>query len=60
MSSVEPGDWMCAKANPFAYLEVVALHVEDGVEHVMVRVGRTELQVSKRYLLACWQHLEES
>lgn len=60
MSSVEVGDWMVAKTDPGKYLEVVATSVEDGVEHVTVRVGRTELQVSKRYLLANWQHLEES
>lgn len=59
MSSVEPGDWMCAKANPSAFLEVIAVWTEDGTEQVKVRIGKAEQQVSKRYLLACWQHLEQ-
>jgi hypothetical protein len=59
MSSVEPGDWMVAKANPSASLEVIAVSVEDGQEHVTVRLGGFVNQVSKRYLLATWSHLEE-
>jgi len=59
MSSVEVGDWMVAKANPSAFLEVVAVSVEDGQELVDVRIGGVVQQVSKRYLLATWSHLEE-
>ncbi|WIE65928.1 hypothetical protein DEI99_005160 [Curtobacterium sp. MCLR17_036] len=60
MSSVEPGDWMVAKANPSAYLEVAEVTREGGIEYMKVRTGQQEQQVSKRYLLACWQHLEET
>ena len=60
MSSIEPGDWFVGKANPNAYLEIIGVTTEDGVDHVDVRVGRVELQISKRYLLANWHHLEEA
>lgn len=60
MSSVEPGDWMQSKGNPPAFLEVVAVSTENGQELVDVRIGRTVMQVSKRYLLATWSHLEEN
>ncbi|PZE66929.1 hypothetical protein [Curtobacterium sp. MCBD17_021] len=59
MSSVEPGDWMVSKANPSAFLEVVAVSTENGQELVDVRIGQTVMQVSKRYLLATWSHLED-
>jgi hypothetical protein len=59
MSSVEPGDWLVSKGNPSAFLEVVAVSEDNGQELVDVRIGRTVMQVSKRYLLATWSHLEE-
>jgi len=59
MSSVEVGDWMQSKGNPSAFLEVVAVSTEDGQELVDVRIGGVVQQVSKRYLLATWSHLEE-
>jgi len=60
MSSIEAGDWMVAKSNPNAYLEVLAVWTEDGEEQVKVRIAGQELHRSKRYLLACWQHMEDS
>jgi hypothetical protein len=59
MSSVEPGDWMQSKGNPSAFLEVVTVSAENGQELVDVRIGGQTRQVSKRYLLATWAHIEE-
>lgn len=59
MSSVEAGDWMQSKGNPSAFLEVIAVTVENGQELVDVRIAGQTQQVSKRYLLATWAHLEE-
>lgn len=59
MSSVETGDWLVSKGNPSAFLEVVAVSTEDGQELVDARIGGVVKQVSKRYLLATWSHLEE-